>query len=61
MTMTSIACRWVTDEILNAPNLRSPLVAESVRGYQTGQRYPLSIVGEFSLARLQRVSSKGCA
>ncbi|EDT8630152.1 NUDIX hydrolase, partial [Salmonella enterica subsp. enterica serovar Ohio] len=27
-------CRWVSaDEILNAPNLRSPLVAESIRSY----------------------------
>ncbi|ENH9138999.1 NUDIX hydrolase [Salmonella enterica subsp. enterica serovar Infantis] len=42
-------CRWVSaDEILNAPNLRSPLVAESIRSYQTGQCYPLSIVGEFN-------------
>lgn len=42
-------CHWVSaDEILNAPNLRSPLVAESIRSYQTGQRYPLSIVGEFN-------------
>ncbi len=34
-------CHWVSaDEILNAPNLRSPLVAESIRSYQTGQCYP---------------------
>ncbi|MGS9064200.1 NUDIX hydrolase, partial [Salmonella enterica subsp. enterica serovar Infantis] len=41
-------CGWVSaDEILYAPNLRSPLVAESIRSYKTGQCYPLSIVGEF--------------
>lgn len=42
-------CLWVTsDEILNAPNLRSPLVAESIRCYQNGNRLPLEIVAEFN-------------
>ncbi|HFZ8995947.1 TPA: NUDIX hydrolase [Citrobacter freundii] len=42
-------CLWVTaDDILQAPNLRSPLVAESIRSWQTGQRYPLEMVGEFN-------------
>lgn len=42
-------CRWVSaEEILQAPNLRSPLVAESIRCYQSGQRYPLEMIGEFN-------------
>lgn len=42
-------CLWVSaDEILNAQNLRSPLVAESIRCYLTGERYPLSLIGEFN-------------
>ncbi|MDY1035342.1 NUDIX hydrolase [Lelliottia sp. CFBP8978] len=42
-------CLWVTaEEILNAPNLRSPLVAESIRCYQSGGRLPLEIVSEFN-------------
>ncbi len=42
-------CRWVSaEEIILAPNLRSPLVAESIRCYQSGQRYPLAIIGEFN-------------
>lgn len=42
-------CLWVTaDEILNASNLRSPLVAESIRCYQSGQRYPVALIGEFN-------------
>jgi len=42
-------CLWVTaDEILSASNLRSPLVAESIRCYQSGQRYPLALIGEFN-------------
>ena len=42
-------CLWVTaEEILNAPNLRSPLVAESIRSYQQGERYPLALIGEFN-------------
>lgn len=42
-------CLWVSaDEILNADNLRSPLVAESIRSWQTGQRYPLALIGEFN-------------
>lgn len=42
-------CRWVSaEEIFSAPNLRSPLVAESIRCYQSGQHYPLSMIGEFN-------------
>lgn len=42
-------CLWVSaDEILTAKNLRSPLVAESIRSWQTGTRYPLSVIGEFN-------------
>lgn len=42
-------CRWVSaEEILRAPNLRSPLVAESIRSYQRPERYPLDMVGEFN-------------
>lgn len=42
-------CRWVSaEEIFSAPNLRSPLVAESIRCYQSGQRYPLAMIGEFN-------------
>nr|WP_318381989.1 NUDIX hydrolase [uncultured Enterobacter sp.] len=42
-------CLWVSAEaILEAKNLRSPLVAESIRSYLTGERYPLSLIGEFN-------------
>lgn len=42
-------CLWVSaDEILNAPHLRSPLVAESIRCWQNGERYPLSMIGAFN-------------
>jgi phosphatase NudJ len=42
-------CLWVTaQEILQAPNLRSPLVAESIRCWQSGERYPLALIGEFN-------------
>lgn len=42
-------CVWVSaGEILNATHLRSPLVAESIRSYQTGVRYPLEVVGDFN-------------
>ncbi|MFS9380448.1 NUDIX hydrolase [Citrobacter sp. ANG330] len=42
-------CHWVSAEtILTAPNLRSPLVAESIRCYQSGKRYPLEVIGEFN-------------
>lgn len=38
-------CRWLTpQQILTANQLRSPLVAESVRIWQSGVRYPLSLV-----------------
>lgn len=35
------------EEIISAKNLRSPLVAESIRCYLKGERYPLSLVGAF--------------
>ncbi|MGR4048648.1 NUDIX hydrolase [Kosakonia cowanii] len=42
-------CLWVTaEEILTASNLRSPLVAESIRSYQSGQRLPLETIAEFN-------------
>ncbi|MDF7760962.1 NUDIX hydrolase [Kosakonia cowanii] len=42
-------CLWVTaEEILTASNLRSPLVAESIRSYQSGQRLPLKTIAEFN-------------
>ena len=42
-------CLWLSaDEILQAKNLRSALVAESIRSYQQDARYPLSLIGEFN-------------
>ncbi|WP_318366549.1 NUDIX hydrolase [Enterobacter sp.] len=42
-------CLWVSaEEILTANNLRSPLVAESIRSYLNGPRYPLAMIGEFN-------------
>jgi phosphatase NudJ len=42
-------CLWLSaQEILQAPNLRSPLVAESVRCYQSAERYPLTLLGAFN-------------
>lgn len=42
-------CLWLSaEEILNAPNLRSQLVAESIRSYQHDQRHPLSLIGAFN-------------
>ncbi|ACS85850.1 MULTISPECIES: NUDIX hydrolase [Musicola] len=42
-------CHWLKpEEILNAACLRSPLVAESLRCYQRGQRYPLSLFEAFN-------------
>ena len=41
-------CWWLPqEEILTAKKLRSPLVAESLRVYQHGPRYPLSILSAF--------------
>lgn len=38
-------CWWLLpDQILNAAHPRSPLVAESVRVWQSGVRYPLSVI-----------------
>lgn len=42
-------CLWLSaSEILSAPSLRSPLVAESIRCYQRPQRYPLEVVAAFN-------------
>ncbi|GLY59231.1 NUDIX hydrolase [Pectobacterium carotovorum subsp. carotovorum] len=42
-------CRWLTaEEILHSRQLRSPLVAESIRCYQQQERYPLSVLGAFN-------------
>lgn len=41
-------CLWLpAGEILHAPNLRSPLVAESLRCWQQPARYPLSLLSAF--------------
>ena len=42
-------CLWLpAEQILAASNLRSPLVAESIRCYQQPERYPLSLVADFN-------------
>ncbi|AHG22265.1 phosphatase [Chania multitudinisentens RB-25] len=42
-------CLWLTaEQIFAASNLRSPLVAESIRCYQQSERYPLSLVASFN-------------
>ena len=42
-------CLWLdAQEIVNADNLRSPLVAESIRCYQRAERYPLSMLAAFN-------------
>lgn len=42
-------CLWLTaEQILEAENLRSPLVAETIRCYQQQERYPLSLVASFN-------------
>ncbi|AKE10855.1 NUDIX hydrolase [Serratia liquefaciens] len=42
-------CLWLSaDEILHASNLRSALVAESLRCYQQPERYPLSLVSSYN-------------
>lgn len=41
-------CLWLTaNQIINADNLRSPLVAESIRCYLQPERYPLSVVASY--------------
>ncbi len=41
-------CHWLNaDEILSSSQLRSPLVAESIRCYQQQSRYPLDILKAF--------------
>ncbi|MFD3229957.1 NUDIX hydrolase [Rahnella aceris] len=43
-------CRWVSaEEIIGSAQLRSPLVAESIRCYQQSPRYPLEILHNFNL------------
>jgi hypothetical protein len=52
-------CLWVTaDEILNAPNLRSPLVAESIRCWQSGAACRWMSSAHLT-GRLQRVPMVG--
>lgn len=42
-------CLWLTaDEILQSDNLRSPLVAESIRCYQQPERYSLDVISSFN-------------
>jgi len=42
-------CHWVSaEQILEATNLRSLLVAESIRCYQKKVRYPLSVLSAFN-------------
>jgi len=41
-------CHWLTPaEIIASPQLRSPLVAESVKLWQSGPRFPLSVLNWF--------------
>lgn len=43
-------CVWLSySDIINADNLRSPLVRESLLAYQRPDRYPLSILEAFNL------------
>lgn len=42
-------CLWLpAQEILSSALLRSPLVAESIRCYQAGTRYPLDVINAFA-------------
>lgn len=53
-------CLWVdADTILNTTHLRSPLVAESIRSYLTGQRLPLETIGEFNWPFTEGVNAGG--
>lgn len=47
------------DEILNAPNLRSPLVAESIRCWQSAARLPLDVIAEFNWPFTEGVNGGG--
>jgi phosphatase NudJ len=52
-------CLWLTaDEILNA-NLRSPLVAESIRCWHSTGRLPLDVIGEFNWPFTEGVNGGG--
>lgn len=43
-------CVWVSaEQILSSKQLRSPLVAESIRCYQQSARYPLDLLANFNL------------
>ncbi|WP_340608691.1 NUDIX hydrolase [Xenorhabdus bharatensis] len=43
-------CHWLSaEEIINSPQLRSPLVAESIRNYLENQAHPLSILDSYGL------------
>lgn len=45
-------CHWLTPQaVLEATNLRSPLVAESVRRWQQPERYSLTLVSAFNWPR----------
>ncbi|RWR01878.1 phosphatase [[Pantoea] beijingensis] len=46
---SDIDCCWwlLPEDIIHAPNLRSSLVAESIRIWQSGIRYPLSLLKAF--------------
>lgn len=53
-------CLWMTaDEILNASNLRSPLVAESIRCWQSAARLPLDVIAEFNWPFTEGVNGGG--
>ncbi|MCC8366556.1 NUDIX hydrolase [Xenorhabdus sp. PB61.4] len=41
-------CHWLSaEEIINSPQLRSPLVAESISNYLENQAHPLSILDSY--------------
>lgn len=43
-------CRWLSaEEIFSSTQLRSPLVAESIRLYQQTARYPLEVLGNYNV------------
>ncbi|MFV4847284.1 NUDIX hydrolase [Edwardsiella tarda] len=45
-------CLWLpAEQILASSQLRSPLVAESLRSYQRGERYPLALLCAYPPAR----------
>ncbi len=45
-------CRWLSaEQIISSTQLRSPLVAESIRLYQQSARYPLDLLGNYNLPK----------